>query len=60
MKKMNSFLADELEKKVKYLSLALSNAASIISHLEAENKRLSDLLSAIAEDNESVEELGHA
>jgi hypothetical protein len=57
---MNSFLADELEKKVKYLSLALSNAASIISHLEAENKRLSDLLSAIAEDNESVEELGHA
>lgn len=45
---MNVFIADELANKVKYLHIALDQANHIISKLETENKRLSDVLNSLA------------
>jgi hypothetical protein len=48
---MNGYVADELAVKVKYLSIALSQAKSIISKLEQENHRLQDVLISLASQN---------
>lgn len=44
MKSMNNFIGDELAQKVKHLSIALNTANTIIAELEAENRRLSEIL----------------
>lgn len=51
VKTMNSYIADELANKVKQLSLALSQAQTIISSLEKENNRLRDVLIDLASEN---------
>lgn len=43
----NSFIADELAVKTKYLHKALDQANDIISILEQENSRLKDILSSL-------------
>lgn len=55
VKTMTSYVADELANKVKYLTLALSQAEHIISQLETENLRLKDVLTSLAsEDNKDL------
>lgn len=44
MRKANSYIADELANKVKYLNLALDQAHSIIETLETENARIKDVI----------------
>lgn len=51
VKSMNSYVADELANKVKYLHAALSQAQLIISSLESENNRLRDVLIGLASEN---------
>lgn len=51
VRSMNSYVADELAVKVKYLQAALSQAESIINTLEAENHRLKDVLINLASEN---------
>lgn len=51
VKSMNSYVADELAVKVKYLQAALTQAESIITTLEAENHRLKDVLINLASEN---------
>lgn len=51
VRSMNSYVADELAVKVKYLQAALTQAESIINTLEAENHRLKDVLINLASEN---------
>lgn len=51
VRSMNSYVADELANKVKYLQSALSQAESIINTLEIENHRLKDVLINLASEN---------
>lgn len=53
MKKNNQYalIGDELANKVKHLHNALSHAEDIVNKLQAENKRLNDLLSSLITDN---------
>lgn len=51
VRSMNSYIADELAVKVKYLQSALSQAETIISTLETENHRLKDALINLASEN---------
>jgi hypothetical protein len=51
VKTMNTYIADELANKVKYLHKALKEAQDIISTLEAENQRLHDVLISLASEN---------
>jgi hypothetical protein len=51
VRSMNSYVADELANKVKYLQIALSQAESIINTLEAENHRLQDVLINLTSEN---------
>jgi len=51
VKTMNTYVADELANKVKYLHKALKEAQDIISTLEAENQRLHDVLIGLASEN---------
>lgn len=51
VKTMNTYVADELANKVKYLHKALKEAQDIISTLEAENQRLHDVLISLASEN---------
>lgn len=48
---MNYYLGDELAKKVKVLSLALSDADKIIQVLQEENKNLKDVLNGLTSVN---------
>jgi len=48
MKYVNSFIADELINKNKYLTQALDQAKQIIDTLEQENIRLRDVLTNLA------------
>ena len=55
VKSMNSYVADELAVKVKYLQKALSQAQYIINSLENENNRLKDvLISLTSEENKDL------
>lgn len=47
----NSFIADELAIKHRYLHRALEQANDIISTLDAENSRLKDVLANLASKN---------
>lgn len=51
VRSMNSYIADELANKVKYLNNALSQAQNIISALEVENNRLRDVLINLTSEN---------
>lgn len=51
VRSMNSYVADELANKVKYLQSALSQAESIINTLEIENHRLKDVLINLTSEN---------
>lgn len=51
VRSMNSYVADELANKVKYLQSALTQAESIINTLEIENHRLKDVLINLASEN---------
>lgn len=51
VKSMNSYIADELAVKVKYLQAALTQAEKIITILEAENNSLKDALINLASEN---------
>jgi hypothetical protein len=51
----NSFIADELAHKNKYLSQALEQANHIIEILEEENLRLKTILSSISYDHPELE-----
>ena len=51
MKYVNSFIADELVNKNKYLTQALDQAKEIIEILEQENIRLRDVLTNLASIN---------
>lgn len=51
VRSMNSYVADELANKVKYLQSALSQAENIINTLEIENHRLKDVLINLASEN---------
>lgn len=51
MKKMASFVSDELLYKNKYLHTALIQANNIIATLEQENLRLRDVLANLASKN---------
>jgi small-conductance mechanosensitive channel len=51
MKYVNSFIADELVNKNKYLTQALDQAKEIIEVLEQENLRLRDVLTNLASIN---------
>ena len=51
VRSMNSYVADELTNKVKYLQAALNQAQNIIDTLEAENHRLKDVLINLASEN---------
>jgi hypothetical protein len=51
VRSMNSYVADELAVKVKYLQSALTQAESIIHTLEVENHRLKDVLINLASEN---------
>lgn len=51
MKKMASFVSDELLYKNQYLHSALIQANNIISTLEKENLRLKDVLANLASKN---------
>lgn len=51
VRSMNSYVADELAVKVKYLQAALNQAEGIINTLEAENHRLKDVLINLASEN---------
>jgi len=44
---MNNYVGDELAKKVKILSSALSDADKIIQILQEENKTLKDILDSL-------------
>ena len=48
MKYVNSFIADELVNKNRYLTQALDQAKQIIDTLEQENLRLRDVLTNLA------------
>lgn len=55
VKSMNSYVADELAVKVKYLQKALNQAQDIINSLENENNRLKDvLISLTSEENKDL------
>lgn len=58
---MNNYVGDELAKKVKILSMALSDADRIIQILQEENKTLKDVLNGLAsvnkEDHVSTQEV---
>ena len=55
VKSKNSYVADELAVKVKYLQKALSQAQYIINSLENENNRLKDvLISLTSEENKDL------
>ena len=55
VKSMNSYVADELAVKVKYLQKALNQAQYIINSLENENNRLKDvLISLTSEENKDL------
>ncbi len=47
----NSFIADELVTKVKYLNLALEQANMIIATLEKENNRIKDVITNLTSIN---------
>lgn len=51
VRSMNSYVADELANKVKYLQSALTQAENIINTLEVENHRLKDVLINLASEN---------
>lgn len=51
VRSMNSYVADELAVKVKYLQSALTQAERIIHILEVENHRLKDVLINLASEN---------
>lgn len=51
VKSMNSYIADELANKVKYLHFALDQAQNIIDTLQTENFRLKDVLMGLASEN---------
>jgi FtsZ-binding cell division protein ZapB len=51
MKYANSFIADELVNKNRYLTQALDQAKEIIEVLEQENNRLRDVLTNLASIN---------
>jgi len=51
VRSMNSYVADELANKVKYLQFALNQAESIINTLETENHRLKDVLINLTSEN---------
>lgn len=57
---MNNYVGDELSKKVKILSSALSDANKIIQILQEENKTLKDILDSLIyadkEDNMSAQD----
>lgn len=63
MKNANSYIADELANKVKYLNLALDQANLIIATLETENARIKDVITNLAsikkEDLENVSEVNN-
>lgn len=56
MRKANSYIADELENKVKFLNMALDQANLIIKTLEEENHRIKDVITNLASINK--EDLG--
>lgn len=51
VRSMNSYIADELANKVKYLHFALDQAQNIIDTLQTENFRLKDVLMGLASEN---------
>lgn len=51
MSEMNTYVADELQNKVKHLHIAITQAQNIISTLEAENKRIKALFGMIVGDD---------
>lgn len=55
MSQMNTYVADELQNKVKHLHTAITQAQDIISVLEQENKRIKALFGIIIGDESLVD-----
>lgn len=55
MSQMNTYVADELQNKVKHLHMAITQAQDIISALEQENKRIKALFGIIIGDESLVD-----